>query len=84
MMDGWYGDMGAGGWLLMTLFWVALLGVIVWAVASLFPSRRESADGLPAERPEEILDRRLARGEIDQTKYDELRARLRTARAERV
>lgn len=84
MMDGWYGDMSVGGWLLMTLFWMALLGAIVWAVASLFPSRRVTADGLPAERPEEILDRRLARGEIDQETYDSLRARLRTARAERV
>lgn len=83
MMDGWYGDMSVAGWLLMMLFWVALLGVIVWAVARLFPARH-GAPGELAERPEEILDRRLAQGEIDQETYEAMRARLRTARAERV
>lgn len=82
MMNGWYG-MGGAGWLLMTVFWVVLLGVIVWAVASLFPTRGAREDG-PAERPEEILDRRLVRGEIDSATYDELRTKLRGARAERM
>lgn len=85
MMDDWYGgDMGVGGWLLMTLVWVALLGVIAWAAASLFPGRSGRADATPPERPEQILDARLARGEIDAQTYDALRAKLRTARAERV
>ncbi len=83
MMDGWNGGMGGGWWLLMTVFWVALIGVIVWAVGSLFPVRRDGLAALP-ERPEEILDRRLARGEIDAATYDELRGKLRAARAERV
>lgn len=82
MMDGWDG-MGAAGWLFMTAFWVVLIAAIVWALAQLFPSRgpRELGD---AERPEEILDRRLARGEIDTETYDALRAKMRAARAERV
>jgi len=82
MMDGWDG-MGVAGWFAMTVFWVALIAVIVWALANLFPSRGASGSTSP-ERPEEILDRRLARGEIDPAAYDELRAKLRTARAERV
>ena len=83
MMDGWYDGMGVAGWLLMTLFWGGLIAAIVWAVASLFPARGERNETLP-ERPEEILDRRLAGGEIDPERYEELRAKLRAARAERV
>lgn len=81
MMDGW--DMGVGGWFLMTALWVGLLAAIVWALASLFPARSGGGDVLAAERPEEILDRRLARGEIDPATYDELQAKLRGARTER-
>ncbi len=85
MMDGWDG-MGVAGWLLMTVFWVALIAAIVWAVANLFPGRgsSEPMSAERPERPEEILDRRLARGEIDSPTYDELRRKLRAARAERV
>jgi len=83
MMDGWDGGMGVAGWLLMTVFWVALIAGIVWAVANLFPSRRDGSTVMP-ERPEEILDRRLAHGEIDPATYDELRGKLRAGRAERV
>jgi len=81
MMDGWYGGMGAGGWIFMTLFWVALLVLIVWVGTRLFPTRGERGDEL--ERPEDLLDRRLARGEIDPETYDTLREKLRAARAER-
>ena len=83
MMDNWDGGMSVSGWLLMTILWVALVAGIVGAVGNLFPSRRDSSTGAP-ERPEEILDRRLAAGEIDTAAYDELRSKLRAARAERV
>ena len=83
MMGDWDGGMGAAGWLLMSVFWVVLLGAVVWAVASLFPARRDGS-GAVSERPEEVLDRRLARGEIDPATYDELRGKLRAARAERM
>lgn len=83
MMDGWDNGMGVFGWTIMVLLWVGLVALIVWAVANLFPGRAGRTESTP-ERPEEILDRRLARGEIDSAAYDELRAKLRTARAERV
>ena len=79
---GWDGHMGGGGWLLMILLWVGLLGVIVWAVARIVPPRSGRADA-SQESPEEVLDRRLARGEIDIEAYDTLRTKLRTSRAER-
>ena len=78
MMNHWYDSMGAGDWLVMSVLWVALIAVIVWAVASLFPRGERSATDL-AERPDEILDRRLASGEIDPATYDLLRGKLREA-----
>lgn len=84
MMNGWNGGMGAAGWLFMSLFWVLLLVVIVWAAAQLFPGRRETvatATGpvlapKAAEDPQQILDRRLASGEIDVETYEKLRETL--------
>ena len=65
----WCSGMGAGGWILMTVFWVGLLAVIVWAVTRLFPST-------PNRGPLDLLDRRLAAGEIDSDAYQQARAAL--------
>ena len=85
MMNGINDGMGAGGWVLMSVFWVALIAAIVWAVAALSSrhSHGTSSVGL-AERPDEVLDRRLASGEIDTETYDTLRGKLRDARSGRV
>ncbi len=72
-MDGY--DMGNGGWGLMIVAWVVLLAVIVWAVVRIAPGVGVSRSS-PDERPLDILDRRLARGEIDADGYDRLRAKL--------
>ena len=78
MMYGWDNGMGAGGWVLMILAWVALLGLIVWAISRLFPTRPggESREQKTLETPEEILAGRLARGEIDTDEYARLRDAL--------
>ena len=82
MMMGWYGTgMGPGAWLFMGLFWVALLALIVWLVVRLLPTRgRRSVGCGDSESPEEILDRRFARGEIDEQTYASQRAALTAAR----
>jgi putative membrane protein len=83
MMMGWYGGgMGAGAWLVMGLFWVALFVVIVWLVVQLVPSRNRPSPGGP-DSPEEILDRRFARGEIDEQTYAAQRTALATTRGPR-
>ncbi len=73
MMDGY--DMGGGGWVMMIIAWSAVLAVIVWAVVTVRPGRG-SARGPSAERPLDILDRRLASGDIDADAYDHLRTKL--------
>jgi putative membrane protein len=75
MMWGWDG-MAWGGWIFMTVFWVLVIGLIVWAVAAVFPrSRAHDADR--GETPEDILDRRFASGELDAESYREMREELR-------
>jgi putative membrane protein len=75
-MMGWYGPgMGWGAWFFMGLFWLALVVLIVWLVTRLLPSRQRPAAGAP-DSPEEILDRRFARGEIDEQTYRTQRATL--------
>jgi putative membrane protein len=79
-MMNWDGGMTTGGWVLMTLFWLALLAVIVFAVVQLLPSRREADKATHTaddeDNPETILARRLARGEIDDATYDRLRDKI--------
>lgn len=65
----WDHDWGWAGWLAMTIgmagFWV-LVAVLVLAVVR--ADRRRDADELG---PRQILERRLARGEIDVEQYRE-------------
>ena len=83
-MMGWYGGgMGWGAWLAMGLIWFILLGLIVWLVARLLPGSGGGATRDTGESALEILDRRLASGEIDLVVWQAQRAALVTARGER-
>lgn len=53
------------GWILMVLFWVVVIGLIVWAVSTLLPGPRQSRPPTAVE----ILDRRFAQGEFDVEQY---------------
>lgn len=78
MMDGWDHGASAAWWVLMALLWGLLVALVVWAAVRLFPGRAER--GGAGERPEDILDRRLAQGEIDPDTYQRLRDTLRGRR----
>jgi len=66
----------------MPLMWLALIGAIVWLAtrSSTQPpaGRYPAPDPRPTHRetPEEVLDRRLALGEIDGETYTDARERL--------
>ena len=76
-MMGWYGGgMGPVGWLAMGLFWLILLGLIVWLVSRLLPGSAGGTTRSSGESALDILDRRLASGEIDLAAWQAARAAL--------
>jgi putative membrane protein len=68
------------GWTMMVLWslmWVGFLGVIAWgAVEWITGGRRSSRTAAPAKTARDVLDERLALGEIDVDQYHERRAAL--------
>jgi putative membrane protein len=75
-----YSDhMSGSDWGLMvlwTMLFIVLVVGVIWAVTS-FARRDQPAAGDGSRRSgREILDERLARGEIDPDEYDRLRERL--------
>jgi putative membrane protein len=84
-MMGWYGSgMGGAGpfmWILMAVFWLALIGLIVFLVIRLLPAShagagRTTPPGTGNEPPEQVLDRLFALGEIDEATYRSRRTAL--------
>ena len=83
-MMGWYGNgMGPFGWLAMGVFWLILLGLIVWLVVRLLPGSGGGTTRSAGESALEILDRRLARGDIDVETWQAQRAVLQGAQRDR-
>jgi len=81
--DGWNDGMGAGGWVMMTLVMVAFWALVIIAVIALFRGlgRDGQASGSTAPRdPQQILEERFARGEIDADEYHARRQVLRDSR----
>lgn len=64
---GYCGGIGVAGWALMVGSWLAVIGLVVWALTRLFPSGARRLD-IEAE-----LDRRLATGEMDPATYQQVR-----------
>jgi putative membrane protein len=80
MYDGggwmWHDGWGWGGWILtalvMVVFWAVVISSVVFAVRYLTSDRGRSAGPQPgptANRAEDVLAERYARGEIDDDEY---------------
>lgn len=85
MMDGSYGGMmGGGGSWMMLLLGLLLLGLVAatafWAAKAWgTPPSTSTPDDRPRSlSPREVLDLRLARGEISPEEYESIRTRLAT------
>lgn len=78
MMSSW----GAGGfgWAMyvgMIVFWVAVVGLLVWGIKALVVSGgAQTASQLPQESAADMLKRRYAAGEIDSAEFEQKRRDL--------
>ncbi len=78
MFGGWSGGWGMmgpgmmggfGGMGLMSLVWIAVLGLIIWAVVAAVRHPAESSSS--PDSAMNVLQRRYARGEINKEEYGE-------------
>jgi putative membrane protein len=82
-MMGWYGGgMGPLAGFVLIAFWVILLGLITWAVGRVLPGSSAETSAADSESAVEILDRRLADGEIDMHDWQARRGALMATQGE--
>jgi putative membrane protein len=78
----WGYDFGWGGMLLTTIFWIAVLTVLVWVLIRWINGRTTTSvppsTSAPPTGPSalEILRQRYARGEIDRATFEQMREQL--------
>ena len=83
-MMGWYGGgMGTLDVLGMGLFWLILLALIGWLVVRVLPASGQQQTPATGESALEILDRRVASGELDTAQWQAQRGALLGAQRER-
>ena len=69
-------DMGWGGMWFGWLFWLIIIGVIVWAVLKTSRNAQRSGqshDPSQTESPMDILKKRYARGEINRDEFEQMK-----------
>ncbi|AQQ53254.1 hypothetical protein B0X71_09295 [Planococcus lenghuensis] len=64
--------MGGGG-LLMMLLWIVIVGIVIYGIVLLImkPFERKGNKNEQEDRALDVLRERFARGEIDETEYEE-------------
>jgi uncharacterized membrane protein len=74
--------MGPLAGFVLIAFWVILLGLITWAVGRVLPGSSGEMTAASSESAVEILDRRLADGEIDMHDWQARRSALMATQGE--
>ena len=74
----WNGHMSAAGWILSVLWTLIIIALVVAGIVWLMSARGDREKGEPIEDAQgtsarEILDRRLASGELSVEQYQQLR-----------
>jgi putative membrane protein len=79
-MMGYGFDMFGLGSIWMILFWVVIIGLIVWGVTRIVRANSKSSTNIPPSSGQpsalDILKQRYARGEISKDQFEEMRRDL--------
>lgn len=73
MMTGFGMGFGGFGFLMMAIFWIAIIAAAVWLFSNLFPQSKQSQSGDTTETAVTILKKRYARGEISKEEFETMR-----------
>ena len=71
MMPGYGSGMGSIGFLLMTIFWIVIIFVIIYAIYLLLKNANIIGQG--NESAVDILKKRYAKGEITKEQFEEMK-----------
>ena len=77
----WYGNGGMGslmvlGGILMLLFWVGIIGLVVWGVATLTKHYSPGSGSTEKRDAMAIAKERYARGDISKEQFDQIKRDL--------
>ena len=73
MMDGWGGGTGM---IFMVIFWLVVLGLLVTLIWFLIRKGSSTMRNSAGETPLEILQKRYARGDIDEEEYRRMKEEI--------
>jgi putative membrane protein len=76
----WNGEWNAWAWLVMSTGMIVFWGLVLWAVLSVIRGSSTPSGRREVSDPEQILEQRFARGEIDADEYEHRREVLRRGR----
>lgn len=68
-MMGWGFYPMMGGWSVMSIITIFLLGIVIYAVIKIFNNSNNMRNDRAYDNPLDILNQRLVRGEIDEEEY---------------
>lgn len=73
MMTGFGLGFGWFGFVMMAVFWLAIIAAAIWLFSNLFPQNKQMRTGDAPETAVAILKKRYARGEISQEEFEAIR-----------
>jgi putative membrane protein len=73
MMTGFGMGLGWFGYLMMAIFWIAIIAAAIWLFSNLFPQNKQTPSGDAPEPAVTILKKRYARGEISKEEFEAMR-----------
>jgi putative membrane protein len=77
----WQVHEGMGWWMvfggaLMILFWVGIIGLVVWGIARLVGHEDSGPVSVTRQKPLDIARERYAKGEITQDQFEQIKRDL--------